>query len=53
MMNQTMAIMWESSGEEKYKLKEIEKDSNGTDIIIYLMKMLHEFSNASRVRFLT
>ena len=36
-------IMWESTGEEKYKLKEIKKDSNGTDIIIYLMKMLKSF----------
>ena len=45
-------IMWESTGEEKYKLKEIEKDSNGTDIIIYLNEDAKEFSNAGRVRFL-
>ena len=45
-------IMWESTGEEKYKLKEIKKDSNGTDIIIYLNEDAKEFSNAGRVRFL-
>ena len=28
------AILWESSGEEKYKLKQSNKESNGTDIII-------------------
>ena len=28
-------ILWESSGEDKYKLTEVEK-SHGTDIIIYL-----------------
>jgi molecular chaperone HtpG len=47
-----IGIMWESTGEEKYKLKEIEKDSNGTDIIIYLNEDAKEFSNAGRVRFL-
>ena len=45
-------IMWESTGEEKYKLKEIEKDLNGTDIIIYLNEDAKDFSNAGRVRFL-
>jgi len=29
-------ILWESSGEDKYKLTEVEKKSHGTDIIIYL-----------------
>ena len=30
------AIMWESNGEEKYKLKEVIKENFGTDVIIYL-----------------
>jgi molecular chaperone HtpG len=44
--------MWESTGEEKYKLKEIEKSSNGTDIIIYLNEESKEFSEPGRVKFL-
>ena len=26
--------MWESSGEEKYKIKSFPKDSNGTEIVL-------------------
>ncbi|NCU88474.1 MAG: molecular chaperone HtpG [Proteobacteria bacterium] len=37
------AIMWESSGEEKYKLSEVTKETNGTDIVIYLNEENTEF----------
>ena len=47
-----LGVMWESTGEEKYKLKEIEKSSNGTDIIIYLNEESKEFSEPGRVKFL-
>jgi molecular chaperone HtpG len=47
-----IGVMWESTGEEKYKLKEIEKPSNGTDIIIYLNEESKEFSEPGRVKFL-
>ena len=46
------AILWESSGEEKYKLKEVTKENNGTDIIIYLNDDNKEFAEEGRVRFL-
>ena len=29
-----LAVMWESTGEEKYKLSEVTKETNGTDIIV-------------------
>jgi molecular chaperone HtpG len=44
--------MWESSGEEKYKLSEVTKDSNGTDIVIYLNDDNTEFAEEGRIRFL-
>ena len=47
-----IGVMWESTGEEKYKLKDIEKSSNGTDIIIYLNEDSKEFSEPGRVKFL-
>ena len=47
-----IGVMWESTGEEKYKLKEIEKSSNGTDIIIYLNEESKEVSEPGRVKFL-
>ena len=46
------AIMWESSGEEKYKLSEVTKGSNGTDIVIYLNDENKEFAEEGRIRFL-
>ena len=46
------AILWESSGEEKYKLNQSTKESNGTDIIIYLNSDNHEFAEEGRVKFL-
>jgi HSP90 family molecular chaperone len=45
-------FLWESSGEEKYKLKEVTKENNGTDIIIYLNDDNKEFAEEGRVRFL-
>ena len=46
------ATLWESSGEEKYKLKEVSKENNGTDIIIYLNDDNKEFAEDGRIRFL-
>ena len=46
------AVLWESSGEEKYKLEQSTKESNGTDIIIYLNSDNHEFAEEGRVKFL-
>ena len=46
------AILWESSGEEKYKLEQSTKDLNGTDIIIYLNEDNHEFAEEGSVKFL-
>ncbi len=44
--------MWESNGEEKYKIKSFPKDSNGTEIVIYLNDENLEFCEPGRVRFL-
>ncbi len=46
------ATLWESSGAEKYKLKEVSKENNGTDIIIYLNDDNKEFAEDGRIRFL-
>ena len=50
--NSENGIMWESSGEEKYKLTEVTKETNGTDIVIYLNEENTEFAEDGRVRFL-
>ena len=44
--------MWESNGEEKYKIKSVPKESNGTEIIIYLNEENKEFCEPGRVKFL-
>ena len=44
--------MWESSGEEKYKLSEVTKETNGTDIVIYLNEENIEFAEEGRIKFL-
>ena len=44
--------MWESNGEEKYKIKSVPKDSNGTEIVIFLNDENKEFCEPGRVRFL-
>lgn len=44
--------MWESNGEEKYKIKSVPKDTNGTEIAIYLNDENSEFCETGRVRFL-
>jgi molecular chaperone HtpG len=46
------ATLWESTGEEKYKLQEVTKDANGTDIIIYLNDENIEFAEEGRIKFL-
>ena len=45
-------ILWESSGEDKYKLTEVEKKSHGTDIIIYLSEENYEFADKQRISLL-
>ena len=50
--NDDEGTLWESSGEEKYKIKSIEKKDNGTEIHIYLNKDNNEFADVGRVRFL-
>ena len=44
--------LWESNGEEKYKIKSVSKETNGTEIIIYLNDDNKEFCEFGRVRFL-
>ncbi len=44
--------MWESNGEEKYKIKSVPKDTNGTEIVIYLNDENSEFCETGRARFL-
>ena len=46
------ATLWESTGEEKYKLQEVTKEANGTDIIIYLNDKNIEFAEEGRIKFL-
>ena len=43
---------WESTGEDKYKIKSVEKINNGTEIHIFLNDDNTEFADISRVRFL-
>ena len=43
---------WESTGEDKYKIKSVEKINNGTEIHIYLNDDNTEFADIGRVRFL-
>ena len=43
---------WESTGEDKYKIKSVEKINNGTEIHIFLNNDNTEFADISRVRFL-
>ncbi|MDC3161251.1 molecular chaperone HtpG [Gammaproteobacteria bacterium] len=43
---------WESTGEDKYKIKSLEKINNGTEIHIFLNDDNTEFADVGRVRFL-
>ena len=43
---------WQSNGEEKYKIKSVTKDSNGTEIIIYLNDDNKDFCDTGRVKYL-
>ena len=49
--NSDKGIMWESTGDDKYKLQEVSKDTHGTDIVIYLNEDNAEFNNLTRIRF--
>ncbi len=46
------ATLWSSTGEESYKLKSSEKETRGTDIIIYLNDENKDFADKSRLKFL-
>jgi molecular chaperone HtpG len=50
--NSDNATLWESDGEEKYKLEQVTKETNGTDIIIFLNEENKEFADEGRVRYL-
>ena len=43
---------WESTGEDKYKIKSVEKINNGTEIHIFFNDDNTEFADIGRVRFL-
>tara|TARA_B100001250_G_C19794952_1_gene788302 strand:+ start:510 stop:2336 length:1827 start_codon:yes stop_codon:yes gene_type:complete len=43
---------WESNGEEKYKIKSVPKEVNGTEIIIYLNDDNKDFCDLGRVKYL-
>ncbi len=43
---------WESTGEDKYKIKSVKKINNGTEIHIFLNDDNSEFAEIGRVRFL-
>jgi len=43
---------WESTGEDKYKIKSVEKINNGSEIHIFLNDDNTEFADIGRVRFL-
>ena len=43
---------WESTGEDKYKIKSVKKINNGTEIHIFLNDDNTEFADIGRVRFL-
>ena len=43
---------WESTGEDKYKIKSVEKINNGTEIHIFLNHDNTEFADIGRVRYL-
>lgn len=51
--NSDAATLWESDGEEKYKLQQVTKETNGTDIIIFLNEENKEFADEGRVRYLS
>ncbi len=50
--NEDDAVQWESNGEEKYKLENASRESNGTDVVIFLNDENKEFSNEGRIRHL-
>jgi len=46
------AVMWESTGEDTYRLSSVPKEDRGTKITIYLNDENKEFSELMRVKFL-
>ncbi len=49
-LNANEAIEWESSGESNYTIKNITKDSRGTDVILHIKKDEQEFLSDYKVR---
>jgi len=44
------AVQWESNGSPEYTITEIEKDSRGTDIVLYISEESAEFLEKGRVQ---
>ncbi len=44
------AVEWECDGSPNFKIKEIEKDSRGTDIILHVADDSHEFLEDARIQ---
>ena len=44
------AVQWESNGSPEYTIEEIEKDSRGTDIVLYITEESKEFLEKARVQ---
>ena len=49
-LNDTTAIKWSCDGSPNFTLEEIDKDSIGTDIILYLLDEEKEYIEPSRIR---
>lgn len=49
-MKSTQGVEWESNGEGEYTIKNINKSSHGTEVILYLKKEKEKFLDAMRLR---
>lgn len=44
------AVQWESNGSPEYTIEEIEKDTRGTDIVLYISEESKEFLEKARIQ---
>jgi molecular chaperone HtpG len=44
------AVQWESNGSPEYSIQEIEKDTRGTDIVLFISEESNEFLEKSRIQ---
>lgn len=49
-MNNDQGILWESNGQGEYTIKNIDKMSRGTEVVLYLKKDEDEFLDSTRLR---